>query len=441
MLKKLKYKMNNQEKIEKLIKNVFQIEEKKKTQTSTSQKASKTGSILSDTDFEICLRDKLSIKLPITKYKDEKFEESKTFIIFSMELFEGFSKKLICSNHFFSEESYYLEHGEDIFYINSTDLSKLYYYNSKNGNKAIIHGFEEQQVTNDTTKFYFTEAEKNIIDIKNKEENEGLFFTEIKFNLISKETISFIGENNNIPEYFLNDYFVKGQLLSKGNNLFALSFGEDKEFKIGEGIIHYPMKNYYIKLTTIKGEFDGLFISQKDFKLKDFQCRILCSQFEIISENCKIIFEFKNGNSGENKIISQAINYQKNAKIIFQGEKFYHIIIIRSKELGELLMEKINEEFIRIKEFVNFAILCMDNNLVICNESIIPPKKKSKDVARQQNEAKIEAQILQLQDDVKKINEKLTSISSSIDKINKFMENIEEKVIFSKTNENSQDKK
>ena len=40
-----------------------------------------------------------------------------------------------------------------------------------------------------------------------------------------------------IPENLLNDCYVKGKLLCKENKLFALCFGRDKEFKIGEGII------------------------------------------------------------------------------------------------------------------------------------------------------------------------------------------------------------
>ena len=259
--------MKEQDEIPRLIKKVFQIKEKEKTHTSTSHKKSKIGSLLSDTNFEIYVREKLSTKLPIKKYEDENIEESKQFIIFFMELFEASSKKLICSSHFFSENDYYIKNGEDIFCINSEDLSKLYHYNSISGNKAIIQGFEEQQVSKDAINFYFTEEKENSIKIEDQEGNDGLFFKEIKFNLMSKETISVIGENNNIPEEYLNDYYVKGKLISKGKNLFALSFGKDKEFKMGEGTIHYPMKNYYIKLTTIKEEFDELFISQKDFKL------------------------------------------------------------------------------------------------------------------------------------------------------------------------------
>ena len=43
-------------------------------------------------------------------------------------------------------------------------------------------------------------------------------------------------------------------------------------------------------LRTIKGEFDGIYTSQKDFNLIDFHCRKLFSQFDTISGNSKIIF-------------------------------------------------------------------------------------------------------------------------------------------------------
>jgi len=172
------------------------------------------------------------------------------------------------------------------FFINRKDLSKLYYYDFKTRNNEKIIGFEEEQQTKDTMKFYFTENKKNN---NNSGENEELFLNEINFNLIAKETISFIWENNNIPENLLNDCYVKGKLLCLGIN-FLLCFGRDKEFKIGPGTIHYPMKKYYIKLRTIKGEFDGIYTSQKDFNLIDFHCRKLFSQFDTISGNSKIIF-------------------------------------------------------------------------------------------------------------------------------------------------------
>ena len=399
-----------------LLKTVFKVEV-----SSKSEKKSKTESLSSDTNLEISIREIISKKLPILNFKSENIEEGKEFIIFHMELFDSDSKILLCSNYFFNEEFYGLKNGEDTFFIQRKDLSKLYYYNIKTKNKKIIIGFEEkQQTSKDNTKFYFTEKETNNLEIKNSEENEGLFLNEIKFNLISKETTSLIGENKNIPEEFLDDYYEKSKLLCEGNNLFALCTGRDKEFEKGEGVIHYPMKNYYIKLSSIKGEFEGIYTSQKDFNLHDFHCRIIFSQFDIISENSIILFEFKNGKSGENKIIIQAINYQKNAKVIFKDQKFYHIIIIRAKELGDKLKEKINEELIRKNKFINFAVLCMDNSLSICNEALIPSNKTKKEESNQSNEEneKIERQISELKNDLNNIKDKLDQLILEIRKLN-----------------------
>ena len=84
---------------------------------------------------------------------------------------------------------------------------------------------------------------------------------------------------------------LKGNYYVKEINFLLYDFGRDKEFKIGPGTIHYPMKKYYIKLRTIKGEFDGIYTSQKDFNLIDFHCRKLFSQFDTISGNSKIIIK------------------------------------------------------------------------------------------------------------------------------------------------------
>ena len=106
-----------------------------------------------------------------------------------MELFDAKTKELLCSNYFFDEEFYDLKIGNESFFIIRKVLSKLYYYDFKTRNNENIIGFEEEQQTKDTMKFYFTENEKNN---NNSGENEELFLNEIKFNLISKETISFI---------------------------------------------------------------------------------------------------------------------------------------------------------------------------------------------------------------------------------------------------------
>jgi hypothetical protein len=405
-----------------LFKTFFKVEEKENIPSSKSEKKSTTQSMLSDKNFESSIREKISQKLPICKFQDKNLEQGKEFILFFMELFNAKTKELICSNSFFNEEFYHVKNGEDRFFINRKDLSKLCYYDLKTGNHETIMGFEEEQQTKDATKFYFTEKEINNMQNKNSGENEGLFLNEIKFNLISRETISFIGENNNIPEELLDDCYVKGKLLSKGNNLFALCFGKDKEFKIGQGIIHYPAKNYYIKLSTIKGEFDGIYTCKKDFKLLDFHCRKIFSQFDTIAGNSIILFEFKDGKSGEKKIITQAKNYQKNAKVIFKERKFYHIIIIRSKDLGDLVGEKINEELIQTNQFVNFAVLCLDSKLSICDESLIPLQEKPKEETKQPNEGKknnMELEISKLRTDVKNIDDKLNKLIEELGELRK----------------------
>ena len=115
-----------------------------------------------------------------------------------MEIFDKKEKKLLKSNSFFQEEFYCIEIGEEVFIIRRDDLSKLYYYNSKTKNKSMIQGFEETQpASKETTNFYFTEEEEENKIMENEQiENKENFFYDIKFNLISNETISFIGENN-----------------------------------------------------------------------------------------------------------------------------------------------------------------------------------------------------------------------------------------------------
>ena len=173
-----------------------------------------TQSMLSDKNFEISIREKISKKLPICRYQDKNTEQGKEFILFFMELFDAKTKELLCSYYFFDKKFYDLKTGKESFFINRKDLSKLYYYNYKTKINKIIFWFEEEQQTKDMTKFYFTENQKNN---NNSGENEELFLNDIKFNLISKETISFIGENNYISENLLDDCYVKGEIIMFGN--------------------------------------------------------------------------------------------------------------------------------------------------------------------------------------------------------------------------------
>lgn len=421
-----------------MIRDIFKIQEKAKK--VTEKKSESERSILSDSNFEKNIREKISTKLSLERYNSKYIEEGKEFKFFNMEIFNSMSKALLTSCAFF-DKGCLLEYGDDIFYISLDDISKLYYYNINTKNKLTINGFEEtQQLSTDATNFYFTQDEANII---NQAENQDLFFNDIKFNLLSNKTISFIGENNNIPENIIKNYYVKGKLISKGNNLFALSFGKDKEFNIGEGTIHYPMKNYYIKLTTIKGEFDGIYKSKNELKLSDFQCKQLLSQFNEIPKESIILFEFKNGTSGENGVIAQAIKYQRNAKMIYKGLQYYHIIIIRSKELGNKVANKISKELIENNKFNNFALLCMENNLSICGESIVTSNTKSTKNPKESNVSKDDSRIIQLQKDVNNMQNDMNSMKKDISDMKEQLSLILSKlnIQVEKINENNQNKK
>lgn len=140
------------------------------------------------------------------------------------------------------------------------------------------------------------------------------FINDIRFNLISEKTISFIGKNDNIPKDILKDCYVKGRLISKGNTPYLLSFGRDLDIKEGQGKFHYKLKKYYIKLTSIKGQYDGAYKNSLDIKLSDFNCLTIYSNFQNIPKDKFILFEFKNGKGGEKKVIEQAKNYQKTAE-------------------------------------------------------------------------------------------------------------------------------
>ena len=89
-----------------------------------------------------------------------------------------------------------------------------------------------------------------------------------------------------------HSYFNKGKNSTK-------SFIKDNECSGKEGKFHYPMKSYYVKLTSMKGQIDAAFRSSSEIKLNDFKCDILYKKFETIPKDSTILFEFKNGKSGE----------------------------------------------------------------------------------------------------------------------------------------------
>ena len=144
--------------------------------------------------------------------------------------------------------------------------------------------------------------------------------------------------------------------------------------------------DYYIKLRHVEGRFDGAFVTKKEFDLSIFKCEIIYKTFYKIPINKKLLFEFKNGNGGEDRILSQAAQYQENSKFLLNGEEFFHIIVIRSKKLKKSLINK-KEQIIK-KNFVNFAILSLDDKYEICG---IPFEKREK---KQNNEKKIEKNVL-----------------------------------------------
>ena len=262
-------------------------------------------------------------------------------------------------------------------------MTYLYYYNSDTKENKKVLGLEEsQQITKDTTVFFLKKEEVNDINLDNLEE----FYSNIKFNLISRETVSLIGENNNIPEDILNNYYVEARLVSKGKNPHLIYLGNNKEYKPGHGKIHYPLGKYYIKLNSQKGQFDASFISLKEIDLSVFGCEIIFHTFEKIPEKSKILLEFKNGRGGENEVLSQADRYQKNAKVLFRDEEFYHIIIIRSDKLGLALKNKINK--IDEKNFANFAILCLNSKLIICGKDISKISEESNDNSKKSKKSK-----------------------------------------------------
>lgn len=360
-----------------------------------SGKDNSTASELTDKKFEYNLRKALEKTLPITKLESKTHEFTKEFKLYQMDLFNQETKKLIKSKKFLSKEKYfYLEEKNQYFFIDRDDLSTLYYYISESKNKDKYKGFEEtQQLSIESTKFFL-----NNDDIKSIEERDA-FFDDIKLNLISKKTVSFIGNNNNIPDDYLDNYYIRAKLLSHGKYPFAICLGKDKENKPSTGIIHYPMEHFYVKLALRKGQFDGEYFSLKEIDLSKFNCEIIYKTFDIIPENVSLLFEFKNGNEGDDKVILQAVNYQENAKSLLEGNEFYHIIIIRSKKLGKALGNKKGE--IEEKKLKNFAILCLNNKLLICG-------KEFKKVEEHEN--------IDMNIDVKEINTKKGSKKSGSSK-------------------------
>ena len=357
----------------------FQMTKKKiiKSITTTNESNEKNESS-DDKNFEDNLREVLRNHSKLTKHENPILNSNKEFRFYKMELFNNDTKEII-KTKYFAENSpcFYIniekdstnaneilkedeknQDKEDYFIIDKDDLSTLYYQNSNGDIEDVVRGIEESNYTSgEATKFFITKDEEIFTDI-------------IKFNLLSSQTISLIGKNDKIPDDFLKDYYAKGRLFWKGEIPYMLSFIKDNECSGKEGKFHYPMKSYYVKLTSMKGQIDAAFRSSSEIKLNDFKCDILYKKFETIPKDSTILFEFKNGKSGEKKVIAQAFKYQTNAKYILNEEKYYHIIIINTEELGSALKSYIDENINEVSSLNNFAILCLNNSNQILGKEL-----------------------------------------------------------------------
>ena len=390
------------ERIAQIHKNVFKIEKEINGKKDNSKVVKINDKKDSDSQFENNLGFKIKTKLQLSKIDNV---ENKEFRFYQMELFDN-EKNLIDIDDFEENRNfYYIKKESKYFYIDKDDLSKLYFYDEESKINKIIGGYEESQITNSeyTTKFYLTEdeskkeekkedsTEKKIkvddkMDDQLSPESKETFLDEIKLNLISDKTISFYGKNNNISQNYLQGYCVKGKLLSKGKKPYLLGFGKEINVKSKEGKYHYIMDNYYIKLTSIKGQYDGAYKNpEKSIDLKVFKSRIIWNNFDDIPKNEIILFEFKNGIGGEKKVIQQAKRYQSTAKFILEGKKFYHIIILAKSSLGDSISNYLDKNKNVLDKFGKFAIICLDDQSKIFGEEIsmtISPIDESKNSSK-----------------------------------------------------------
>ena len=390
----------------KILKYFQTIKKKTIKSATTTNESKKKNKPSDDKNFEDNLREVLQNDSKFNKHENSILNSNKEFRFYKMELFSN-DKKEIIRTKYFAENSpcFYIiiEKGstnaneilnedeknqdeKDYFIIGKDDLSTLYYKNSISGNEDIVRGIEESNYTSgEATKSFITKD-----DEKNSIYPKEIFTDIIKFNLLSSQTISLIGKNDKIPDEFLKDYYAKGRLFWKGEIPYMLSFIKDNECSGKEGKFHYPMKSYYVKLTSMKGQIDAAFKSTSEIKLDDFKCDILYKKFETIPKNSTILFEFKNGKRGERKVIAQAFKYQINAKYILNEEKYYHIIIINTEELGSALKSYIDENINEVSSLNNFAILCLNNSKQILGKEL---KSKSQNPPKQKEDSQNNPQI------------------------------------------------
>ena len=380
-----------------------------------------------DQQFEHYLRKSLKENLSLEEIPKEKLKENQEFQACKMKLYNTKGKELISTKpHYCDKKYYWINDGEKYFIIKKGDFSTLYYCDYKTKEYKIIRGIEESQQNdaklilrkNENVPEPKTEqkddkliqpknCDKKDLVPKNEEKEESklikeedktadkkeptkedleedMFLHEIKLNLLSKNTVSVVGENNNIPPDIFERYYFEAILMTKGNDEpYALYLGKGKDNNPDNGNIHFIMDNYYVKFTVIKGQYDGAYINPTKINLKSFGCKIVCNTFDEIKENSNVLFEFKNGKGGEKKVISQAKRYQESAKIIFGENSFYHIIIVR-ENLGDILAKRMN----KLQKFKNFALLKLDNTQKIFGKPLNPFKGKSKTWKSPQKSAK-----------------------------------------------------
>ena len=449
--------MDINDKIEKILKNFSKpIKKSIRSSTTTNENIGKI-SASDDKSFEDNVRRVLKEYFNLKEHNNEMISSNKEFVFYKMDLFNYDDKELITSEYFDKKSPYFciirkvddaktneiLKEGEtkkdfeEYFIINNNDLSTLYYKNTLNNTEDTARGIEESNYTSgDATKFFFIQD-----DEKNSKDINETFIDTIKFNLLSSQTISLIGENNKIPEDILKNYYAKGQLFSKGKIPHMLSFVKYNECSGIEGKSHYPMKPYYIKLTSIKGQIDAAFISNSEINLVDFNCAKIYNNFETIPENSTILFEFKNGKSGVRKVITQAFKYQMNAEYILKNKTFYHIIIINTKELGNALENFIKENIDQIKKLINFAVLCLYSSNKICGKEL---ESNTKNILNQktkfQNKSKkkpnkdskvstdIETRMSNMEAKMDNMEKRMDNMEAKMDNMEKRMSNMEAKI-------------
>ena len=449
--------MDINDEIEKILKNFSKpIKKSIRSSTTTNENIEKI-SASDDKSFEDNVRRVLKEYFNLKEHNNEMISSNKEFVFYKMDLFNYDDKELITSEYFDKKSPYFciirkvdnaetneiLKEGEtkkdfeEYFIINNNDLSTLYYKNTLNNMEDTARGIEESNYTSgDATKFFFIQD-----DEKNSKDINETFIDTIKFNLLSSQTISLFGENNKIPEDILKNYYAKGQLFSKGKIPHMLSFVKYNECSGIEGKFHYPMKPYYIKLTSMKGQIDAAFISNSEINLVDFNCTKIYNNFETIPENSTILFEFKNGKSGERKVITQAFKYQMNAKYILKNKTFYHIIIINTKELGNALEQYIKENIDQIKKLINFAVLCLYSSNKICGKEL---ESNTKNILNQktklQNKSKkksnkdskvstdIETRMSNMEAKMDNMEKRMDNMEAKMDNMEKRMSNMEAKI-------------